>query len=182
MLKRLKQDPDILREYNAIIQQQLKAGIVEVVESKNDLSSDRIHYLPHHAVFRRDKETSKLRVVYDVSAKEQGPSLNEALYTGPKFYQKIFDILLRFRVHKVGLIADVEKAFLMISIAEIDRDVLRFHWVSDMEEDPPSLQTLCFIRVVFGVSYSPFLLNATIEHHLNLHSKSQARLVRKLSQ
>ena len=52
LLKRLKRDPDILREYHAIIQQQLKAGIVEVVESKNDLSSDRIHYLPHHAVIR----------------------------------------------------------------------------------------------------------------------------------
>ena len=37
-------------------------------------------------------------------------------------------------MHKVGLIADVEKAFLMISIAEKDRDVLRFLWVSDIEE------------------------------------------------
>ena len=85
LLKRLKRDPDILREYNAIIQQQLKAGIVEVVESKNDLSSDRIHYLPHHAVIRRDKETGKLCVVYDASAKEQGPSLTRLCTQVPSF-------------------------------------------------------------------------------------------------
>ena len=81
----------------------------------------------------------KLRVVYDASAKDKGPSLNECLYTGPKFYQHIFD-LLRFRLHKIALTADVEKAFLMISIKEADRDVLRFLWVTSIDEDQPSLQ------------------------------------------
>ena len=43
----------------------------------------RIHYLPYHAVVRQDKSTTKLRIVYDASAKADGPSLNECLYTGP---------------------------------------------------------------------------------------------------
>ena len=55
-----------------------------------------------------------MRIVYDALARDQGPSLNDCLYTGPRLQR---DILLRFRVHKVGLIADVEKAFLMISVA-----------------------------------------------------------------
>ena len=33
--------------------------------------------------------------MYDASAKEE-LFLNECLYTGPKFLQKIFDLLLRF--------------------------------------------------------------------------------------
>ena len=39
--------------------------------------------------------------------------MNDCLYKGPKFNQKIFDILLRFRVHKVAVTADIQKAFLM---------------------------------------------------------------------
>ena len=65
--------------------------------------------------------------------KSSGPSLNNCLHTGPKFDQKILDILLRFYSRKVALTANIEKAFLMISVAEADHDVLRFLWVS---EDP----------------------------------------------
>jgi hypothetical protein len=43
--------------------------------------------------------------------------------TGPKFNQRILEILLRFRSYPV---ADIEKAFLMISMAPKDRDILRF--------------------------------------------------------
>ena len=54
------------------------------------------HYVPHHAVVRRDRHTSKVRIVYDASAHVKGPSLNDCLHTGPKFNQKVLDILLHF--------------------------------------------------------------------------------------
>ena len=47
---------------------------------------------------------------------------------------------MRFRSFRVALTADIEKAFLMISVAESDRDVLRFLWVDDLHSikgDPP---------------------------------------------
>ena len=69
-----------------------------------------------------DKNTTKVRVVYDVSAKSDGPSLNDCLHVGPKHNQRIFDILLRFRTKKVALVADVGKAFLMISVEKEDHD------------------------------------------------------------
>ena len=85
-----------------------------------------VYYLPHRAVIRHDKEKIKLHMVYDASAKSGGPSLNDCLHTGPKFNQYVFDILLRFRSYQVALTADIEKAFLMISIDKRDRDALRF--------------------------------------------------------
>ena len=112
---------------------------------------------------RQDKTSSKLRIVYDASAKSNGPSLNDCLYTGPKFDQSIFDILLRFRVHKVALAGDIEKAFLMVSIMKQDRDSLRFLWIRDIRAE---IIVLRFTRVVFGVKSSPFLLNATIHQHM----------------
>ena len=130
------------------------------------LHDSPVHYLPHHAVLREDKSTTKLRILYDVSARTSGQSLNECLYVGPKSGHNIMDILMRFRSHKIALAADIEKAFLMISVSKTDRDVLHFLWVKDINTTPAEIVTLRFTRVVFGVSSSPFLLNATINHHM----------------
>ncbi len=130
---------------------------------------------------RHDKQTTKLRNVYDASARFDGPSLNDCLHSGPKFDQRIFDILLRFRAHQVAVTADIEKAFLMVSVARKDCDVLRFLWVDDLNKDQPDIAVLRFTRVVFGVSSSPFLLNATIRHHLEHYRSTHPDLVHKLS-
>ena len=180
LLLRLRRDPDVMHEYDAIIRSQLQQAIVEEVNPHNKGRSGRVHYLPHHAMVRKDRETTKLRIVYDASAKATGCSLNECLLKGPKFDQKIFDILLRFRTYKVAVTADIEKAFLMVSIADEDRDVLRFLWVNNVDNDSPQLRILRFRRVVFGVSSSPFLLNATLQHHLDLYAASHPEVVERL--
>ena len=53
---------------------------------------------------------------------EGNPSLNECLHVGPKFNQKLLDILIRFRAHRVAVTADIEKAFLMVQVEKNDRD------------------------------------------------------------
>ena len=128
LLQRLRQQPSLLEEYDATIKGQLSNGIVEKVNESECEPIGETHYIPHHAVIRQDKQTTKLRVVYDASAKAGGPSLNECLYTGPKFGQNIMDIILRLRVHNVALTADIEKAFMMVSVSEEDREILRFLW------------------------------------------------------
>ena len=83
LLNRLKEEPNVLLEYNAVIREQIKNGVVEEVSEPETGEVGRVHYLPHHAVIRRDKETTKLRIVYDASCKSNGTSLNDCLYTGP---------------------------------------------------------------------------------------------------
>ena len=177
LLKRLQSTPDILCQYDAIIRDQMKSGIVETVTSPGSGPIGRVHYIPHHAVVREDKQTTKLRIVYDASARSDGPALNDCLYSGPTFGQNILDILLRFRLYRVAVTADVEKAFLMVSVAEEDRDVLRFLWVDNVSSPLPKLVTLRFARVVFGVSSSPFLLNATLQHHVERYRSSDPSFV-----
>ena len=130
-------------------------------------------------MIREEKQTTKLRIVYDASAKSTGPSLNDCLYVGPAFGQSIMDILLRFRLQKVALVADIEKAFLMITVDEEDRDVLRFLWIEDIECETPQISVLRFARVVFGVASSPFLLNATIRHHIQGYQADDPSFVTK---
>ena len=111
LLRQLKQDPAVFKEYDSIIQDQLEKGIIEAVPA-DEVLPRAIHYLPHHAVVRRAKATAKVRIVYDASAKvANSPSLNDCLLKGPKFNQLIFDLLVRFRFYKVALTADIEKAF-----------------------------------------------------------------------
>lgn len=58
-----------------------------------------------------DHSTTKLRIVYDASAKTKldHNSLNECLYRGPVLLHDLCGTLLRFRNHKIGLVADIEK-------------------------------------------------------------------------
>ena len=86
LLSRLQKNPDLLSEYDSVIRDQ---GVVEIVKDPF-VKTKRVHYLPHHAVVRRNRDTTKLRVVYDASARSgEVPSLNNCLYAGPPFDQDI---------------------------------------------------------------------------------------------
>ena len=68
----------------------------------------------------------------------------------------------------------------MVSVDEADRDVLRFIWVEDTSRDLPDLRVYRFTPVVFGVSSSPFLLNATIRFHLEKYLETSEGLIQYL--
>ena len=142
LLRRLKQMPDILYEYHSVIQKQLELGVVEPVPHSDFGTLGEVHYLPHHPVIKRDRNTTKVRVVYDASSKARPGdlSLNDCLFTGPNYNQLIFDILLRFRSYPIAVTADIEKAFLMIAVSENDQDSLRFLWVRDINDPKPAVQ------------------------------------------
>ena len=68
---------------------------------------------------------------------------------------------------------------LSIHVHPSDRDSLRFLWVEDPDIDTPNIIIYRFTRVVFGVSSSPFLLNATIRHHMDTYRKLDPKFVGK---
>lgn len=66
-VKKLRKEPEILREYDSVIKEQLASGVIErVVEVERP---DGVYFIPHLAVIRKEASTVKLRVVYDASAK-----------------------------------------------------------------------------------------------------------------
>ena len=77
-----------------------------------------VHYLPHHGVVRQYSQITKLRIVYNRSARALGDvySLNDCLQTGPNYILKLLHILIQFRWHRIAVTPDIEKAFLMIGV------------------------------------------------------------------
>ena len=98
-----------------------------VTEAENCKSDSEVFYMPHHAVIKESSSTTKLRVVFDASAKSSsGLSLNDCLMVGPKVQEDILDILIRFRLHPVAFYGDVAKIYRQVMLAEDDRDYHRF--------------------------------------------------------
>lgn len=173
-----KMSDDTRKIYSHIIKDQLKRGFIEAVE-EDDITDG--HYIPHHSV-HKDSVTTPLRIVYDCSCKVGShPSLNDCLEVGPNLGKDITQILLRFRVHSIGLVSDIEKAFLNIEMNEEDRPYTKFLWLEDPENPQSRLKTYRFRSILFGATSSPFILNSVIQHHLESSpSKTNADMLKNI--
>ena len=143
-------------EYEQAMQQYLEHGFAERAPKIPD---GPVHYLSHHAVYKGDK----IRVVFDASAGSPN-SLNDMVLSGPNMIADITGVLMRFRLNMVAVSADIEKAFLQLSLHKEDRDLTRFFWRNTQGGE---VTTFRMARVVFGVTASPYLLQAVIRRHLD---------------
>ena len=69
LAKKLGKEPNQLDKYDRIIQDQLEQGIVERVT--DEPKGERGFYLPHKPVVREAAESTKIRIVFDASAKAE---------------------------------------------------------------------------------------------------------------
>lgn len=178
--ERLVYDEILLRKYDNIIQEQLQSGIIEEVTTEGLVGNTT--YLPHKEVIKNESSTTKVRIVYDASAKlREQPSLNEVLYTGPCLNPELYQLLLIFRTYPIAITADIKQAYLQISVEEEDRDMLRFLWFKNLFNDENSV--LCkyrFTRVIIGATCSQFLLNATLEAHTRRYEQEDPNFVKNV--
>ena len=110
--------------FGSVINEYFELEHAEVVP-KADLGRphDQVFYLPMHAVRKDSSSTTKLSVVFDASEKSSTAiSLNNTLLVGHTIHSSLIDVLLRFRSHRVALIAEA------VRLSESDRDLHRFVW------------------------------------------------------
>ena len=177
--RRLKRDPEKAKAYMQAINQYVEKGFAEEVSSVRKEENMETRYLPHHAVFRNDKKTTKCRIVFDASATDnQGVSLNDCVIPGPALQPNLVSVLIRFRTHRVGLMADVEKMFLQVKLAPRDQDVHRYLWRDLKSDEEP--RTYRMTRLTFGVNCSPFLAIATVHSHAKKYTDSFPKAVNEI--
>jgi hypothetical protein len=162
MIRRLTEETRAV--YHRIIIEQESRGFIERIHN-DDVTTG--HYLPHRAV-EKDSITTPIRIVYDCSAKVNNePSLNDCLEKGPPLLNELVGILIRFRLHPVAFVSDIEKAFLNVGLDENDRDFTKFFWIENPEDPESDFITYRFSSVLFGSVSSPALLNAVVRTHLD---------------
>ena len=116
-----------------------------------------------HAVRKESSTTTKLRVVFDASAKTaSGASLNDQLLVGPTVHSSLIDVLIRFRRHKIAMTTDVSKMYRAILLSKEQRDLHRFVCREDRTQ---SLRDYRMTRLTFGVSASPFAANMALKQN-----------------
>ncbi|XP_069171146.1 uncharacterized protein [Procambarus clarkii] len=168
----LNRHPENLKLYD-IIQQQLDNKFIKVVTNDDPKEG---HYLPHHVVLR-NSATTPIKIVFNCSAKtkQSSVSLNDCLQTGPSLTQRLYDVLLKFRIRTYAYTADISKAFLRVGLQEEDRNYTKFLWIKDRNDPNSELITYRFVSVLFGATSLPFQLQATLDTHLK-KSNSQIKL------
>ena len=90
-------------------------------------------------------------------------------------------MLLRFRFNPIGIIADIEKAYLQISVADCHRDFFRFLWFYDIFKDIPEVTKYRFCRVIFGANCSQYLLNRVIRFHASKYKNTDKEFSKKVA-
>ncbi|XP_063994292.1 uncharacterized protein LOC135171591 [Diachasmimorpha longicaudata] len=147
--RKFNRDPELQQQYSSNIQEYLQLNYLTEVKD----ASEPGFYLPHHAVVKKDSLKTKVRVVYDASAKSTtNISLNDCLMVGPTLQADIFWLILQFRCQPYVLTGDIEKMYLQFSIRPEDRKYQRILWRKANGE----LATFQLNNVTFGLASSPF--------------------------
>ena len=189
-LNRMQNKPDstlieqnICQEYQKIIHEQERDGIIcklydvnvsnklNSVSEKNHLNFQVTSYLPHKCVIK-DSVSTPVRVVFDGSVMGYNKmSLNKCLLKGPSLIADLSKLILQFRCKPVALTADISRAYLQIKVHPDDQNALRFLWKENGDPNEPLL-IYKMLRLPFGLNCSPFLLQATLNHHFKQFSES----------
>lgn len=121
--RKLLSNPTLINFYIRFMSEYVSLGHMSLAKSPG------CYYILHHAVCRPDDDETKIRVVFDASARSNiGPSLNSCLMPGPKLQQDIVDILMRFRIHRHVFTTDIFKMFRQIQVILQYRQYQRILW------------------------------------------------------
>ena len=165
-LRKLKRTEGGLEMVDNVFKEQEKIGIIERIENVDEYRDKHPEccFLPHMAVFKMDRTTTKCRVVFlsNLCEKNQEMPLtvsnNQAMMAGPCLNHKITTTVMLLRFDLYLILFDIQKAFLNIGLKENDQNRLMFLWYKNVEKGDLSLIAYRNQRLSFGLRASPSIL------------------------
>lgn len=151
--RRLSKNTELQALYMEFMQEYISMG--HMTKVSGIIQNTPHYYIPHQCVFKPDRSTTKLRVVFDASCKTSSQkSLNDLLLVGPTIQSDLFTTLLRFRLHKYAISADITKMYRQVIVHPADR---RFQLILWRENEFQPIQTYQLNTVTYGTASAPFL-------------------------
>jgi len=158
MERRLDRDPELKAEYSNFLNEYEQLG--HMCPYAPSSQGEEVYYIPHHPVIKPSSSSTKVRVVFNASARTDiGKSLNSTLLVGPKLQQDLPAIILRWRQHKFVCSADITKMFRQIRIREEDT---KFQLVLHRSPSTHEVTSYRLLTVTYGTTSAPYLAQRTL--------------------
>ncbi len=163
---RLDNDEQYREDYVAFMNDHIEKKYAERVPGQ-ELSTNDGHtwYIPHHGVYHPKKPT-KMRVVFDCSAKYRGESLNSHLLQGPDLTNQLLGVLCRFRRKPIAFMCDIETMFHQFKVIPSHQNFLRFFWWENGDTTRPPVEYRMTVHL-FGSGSSPGCANYGLKQIAN---------------
>lgn len=146
--RRFEKNPNLRKEYIKFMDEYEQLGHMT---KSPDLHTTPSYYLPHHGVFNK----GKIRVVFNGSSPtDSGVSFNQLQYIGPTIQNELISIILRFRIHRFVLGADIVKMYRQILIHPEQRCFQKILWRKNTTQP---ISTYQLNTVTYGMTAAPFL-------------------------
>ncbi|XP_043063532.1 uncharacterized protein LOC122319803 [Drosophila ficusphila] len=163
--RRLVRSPEVYAQYRTFMNEYEQMGHMELVANPN-LSAPH-YYIPHHCVIKPASESTKLRVVFDASCKTSSQvSFNDILLCGPTIQDDLFMLLLRFRLSRYALTADIAKMYRQVNVDISDR---KFQYILWRDFPGDQLRTYQLYTITYGTASAPYLAVRSLHHLADLH-------------
>ncbi|GFX50356.1 uncharacterized protein TNCV_338911 [Trichonephila clavipes] len=129
-------------------------------EVTNETEPKITYYATHHGIYRPEKSTTKLRVVFNCSSlTDNGISLNDIQYNGGVIQEDLYAQMLRFRTYTYAFTADIKMMYRTILINPKQRNLQRIVWC-ESEHESPKIYELS--TVTYGTVSAPYLAQRTL--------------------
>ncbi|GFX68342.1 uncharacterized protein TNCV_2817161 [Trichonephila clavipes] len=124
---RLARDENYLNLYREFLRDYERLGHMK--EVTNETEPEITYYATHHGIYRPEKSTTKLRVVFNCSSlTDNGISLNDIQYNGGVIQEDLYAQMLRFRTYTYAFTADIKMMYRTILINPKQRNLQRIVW------------------------------------------------------
>lgn len=150
--KRLQKNETLRFETNKFMKEYLDLGHMEEVTDEEDQKPG--FYLPHHAVEKPDSTSTKVRIVFNGSAKtKSGLSFNDVQCIGPKIQPDSFELTLKFRQYVIFVKADIAKMYRQIEVVSDQRNYQKIFYRANPED---KLKAYRLKTVTYGTSSASY--------------------------
>lgn len=158
--RKLNKNESLAKQYKLFISEYEQLEHMKLATSSSQHRAGIECFLPHHAVLKEDSVTTKLRVVFNASAKtSSGHSLNDLMYKGPNLQQDLLEIILKWRQYRFAYTADIEKCFRMILVNEQDQYLQQIIWRAHERQ---AMRSFTLSTITYGTKSAPFLTMMTL--------------------